>query len=49
MSPCGRKKDFSSSYGLLLAEDAARTVVLKPDNNVFIGKMQIQEVAKGRD
>ena len=41
MSPCGRKKDFSSSYGLLLEEDAARTVGLKPDNNVFITKFLI--------
>ena len=33
MSPCGRRKDFSSSFGLLLDEgDAGR----KPDNNVFI-------------
>ena len=33
MSPCGRRKDFSSSFGLLLDEDDAGR---KPDNNVFI-------------
>ena len=33
MSPCGRRKDFSSSFGLLLDED---DVGRKPDNNVFI-------------
>ena len=33
MSPCGRSKEFSSSFGLLLDEDDAGR---KPDNNVFI-------------
>ena len=31
MYPCGRKKDFSSSSGLLLDEDATETVGRKPD------------------
>ena len=41
MSPCGRKKDLSSSTGLLLDEDAAGTGGRKPDNNVFITKVLI--------
>ena len=32
MSPCGRSKELSSSFGLLLDEDDAGR---KPDNNVF--------------
>ena len=36
MSPCGRKKDLSSSSGLLLDEDATGTIGRKPDKNVFI-------------
>ena len=32
MSPCGRRKEFSSSFGLILDEDDAGR---KPDNNVF--------------
>ena len=41
MSPCGRKKDLSSSSGLLLDEDAAGTVGRKPDDAVFITKFLI--------
>ena len=41
MYPCGRKKDFSSSSGLLLDEDATKTVGRMPDNNVFITKFII--------
>ena len=45
MSPCGRKKDLSSSSGMFLTktgvQDAAGTVRRKPDNNVFITKFLI--------
>ena len=41
MYPCGRKKYFSSSSGLLLDEDATGIFGRKPDNNVFITKFLI--------